>query len=148
MGKGSGAPTKFVKLLQDWLKKAFGKKFKNQGNILPHAIQDDGFSCSIIIANTIAHAMLGRPLWCPATAVGERLTWFQRMAYSHTISMSVDCQEEISEGDGMIKPRNRSVLGVSDLLNPIPPESLSRDHLEYDSSSDGSQSDVNINVDD
>ena len=103
MGKGSGAPAKLVKLLQVWLKKAFGKKFKNQGNILPHAVQDDGYSCAIITANTIAHAMLGWPLWCPTTAVAERLTWFKRMAFSHTISMSVDHQEDNSQGNGMIK---------------------------------------------
>ena len=148
MGKGSGAPAKFVKLLQVWFKKAFSKKFKNQGNILPHAVQDDGYSCSIITANTIAHAMLGWPLWCPATAVAERLTWFKRMAFSHIKSLSVDCQEEISEGNSMIRTQNRSVLAVSDLLNPIPPVSPSRDHLEYDSSSDGSRSDMNMNMDD
>ena len=146
MGKGSGAPAKFVKLLQVWLKKAFGKKFKNQGNILPHAVQDDGYSCAIITANTIAHAMLGRPLWCPTTAVAEHLTWFKHMAFSHTISMSVDHQKDNSQGNGMIKFRNRSVLAVSDLLNPNPPSpvSPSLDYPEYDSSSDGSQSDINI----
>jgi hypothetical protein len=152
-GKGLGAPPKFVQLLQVWLKQAFGKRFKNQGNILPHAVQDDRYSCAIVTANTIAHAVLDQPLWRPAAAITERLTWFMRMASSQAISGVPSSQatnpppEKEVEEDCTRKPQNRSALTITDLLNPIQPTSpiQSRD---YDSDSESSQSELNFTIDD
>ena len=147
IGKGSGAPPKFVQLLQVWLKQAFGKRFKNQGNILSHAIQDDRYSCAIITANTIAHAVLDQPLWRPTAALTERLTWFMRIASAQVIPAisgmpSSTNLNPLEFDDNSLKPQNRSALTITDLLNPIQPTSpiLSRD---YDSDSESSQSDGN-----
>jgi hypothetical protein len=62
IGEGIGAPPKFVDNLQIWLKSAFGKRFHNRGNVLPHAVQDDHYSCGIIALNTLAHAIFDKPL--------------------------------------------------------------------------------------
>ncbi len=51
-GEGIGAPPNFVNSLQTWLKSVFGKRFHNRGNVLPHAVQDDHYSCGIIALNT------------------------------------------------------------------------------------------------
>ena len=136
-GKGSGAPPKFVQLLQVWLKQAFGKRFKNQGNILPHAIQDDGYSCAIVTANTIAHAVLERPLWHPAATITERLNWVMRIATSISDGPSSTSQLEIEfeEDNVLLKPQNRSALTITDLLNPIQPTSPIQ-LRDYDSDSD------------
>lgn len=66
--------------LQTWLQFAFGKKFKNLGNTLEHATQTDGYSCGLIVANTIKHAILGTKLWSHRTSVVDRLEWFIRLA--------------------------------------------------------------------
>lgn len=155
-GKGTGAPPKFVQLLQVWLKQAFGKRFKNQGNILPHGVQDDGYSCAIITANTIAHAVLDRPLWCPAAAITERLTWFMRIASSQVIpspaisdvpsSSSTNPLEIEFDEDDTLKPQNRSALTITDLLNPIQPTSPIQSH-DYESDSESSQFELNFPID-
>ncbi|KAF8797488.1 hypothetical protein BYT27DRAFT_7237241 [Phlegmacium glaucopus] len=73
---GGGAPAKFLKKLQIWFKFAFGKSFKNYGNYLPHAVQDDSYSCSIITSNTITHSVFKSVLWNQGLAVNERMRWF------------------------------------------------------------------------
>ena len=151
-GKGSGAPPKFVQLLQVWLKEAFGKRFKNQGNILPHAVQDNRYSCAIVTANTIAHAVLDQPLWCPTTAITERLTWFMRIASSQVIPAISDMPSstdplelEFEEDNNTLKPKSRSALTITDLLNPIQPTSPIRSR-DYDSDSESSQSEWNFTI--
>ena len=43
---------------------------------MPHGQQNDTFSCGPATGNTIAHDILGCPLWSPETAVLERVCWF------------------------------------------------------------------------
>jgi hypothetical protein len=80
IGEGPGAPAKFIKCLQIWLRSAFGESFAQRGNVLSHAVQDDYHSCGIITINTLAHAALGKRLWETSQAVEERLNWFIRLA--------------------------------------------------------------------
>jgi len=80
MKKGTGAPTKFIATLQTWLKASFGKRFKSFGNSLDHVVQDDSYSCGIITANTIAHAILDCPLCNSSHIAEERMKWFIRFA--------------------------------------------------------------------
>ena len=127
-------------------------QFKNYGNVLPHAVQDDGYSCAIITANQIAHAVLDRPLWCPgAAAIIERLTWFMRIASSQVIPAISDVPstnplEIRSEEDNTLKIQNRSALTITDLLNPIVPTSPIQSP-DNESDSENSQSELNFTLD-
>jgi hypothetical protein len=110
MGHGAGAPPKFIKHLQMWLKASFGKSFKSLGNVLPHALQDDSYSCGIITANTLAHALFRRPLWSSAEAVEERLGWFIRIA-----DRQIESTAQATSEQGHQERRT----SIANLLNPI-----------------------------
>jgi hypothetical protein len=140
IGKGSGAPTKFILLLQAWLKLGFGKSFKNQRNILPHAVQEDTYSCSIITINTIAHAVLDKPLWRTEQAVAERLSWFVRLASGqNTFKMTkglenlyqLDIGPTIHSNSDAPQCRAGLRLAISELLNPLPTSLLQPEHPNY-----------------
>ncbi|KAF8801615.1 hypothetical protein BYT27DRAFT_7261749 [Phlegmacium glaucopus] len=141
IGKGSGAPGKIISHLQVWLKQAFGKRFKNQGNMLPHAIQEDAYSCPIIAVNTIAHSVFDQPLWTTERAVAERLSWFihfasAQKAYVNKTSMplAVGNQSDTS----VDAPQRHAHLAISELLNPLPTPQSPNYNSETDSdSSDG-----------
>ena len=79
VGQGVGAPARYIKSLQIWFKSLHGKSFKNRGNSLIHAVQNDSFSCSIITMNTIAHAIFQEPLWTPSDGYEHRLKWFKQL---------------------------------------------------------------------
>ena len=94
--------------------------------------------------------MLNQPLWHPAAATTERLTWFMRLASAQAIptelesnlpSSSTDQQKvELEENDILI-PQNHSALTIMDLLNPMQPTSTTQLELhDYDSDSESSQS--------
>ena len=140
-GKGAGAPTKFVALLQVWLKHAFGgKRFKNQGNMLPHGVQDDGHSCVVFTSNTLAHGVLDQPLLSAEEAVAERLSWFIRLASTQRITNPTS--PESSKED---EPQRRNGLAITDLLNPVIDQP--RDY-DSDSDSDISGYDEELEVED
>jgi len=63
--------------------------------MLPHGVQNDGYSCPMFTSNTLAHGVLDRPLLSADKAVAERLTWFIRLA-----------------------SQRRNGLAITDLLNP------------------------------
>ena len=131
-GKGAGAPSKFVVLLQVWLKKAFGKRFKNQGNMLPHGVQDDGYSCPMFTSNTLAHGVLDRPLISAEEAVAERLSWFIRLASTQRIAINKFPTSSPEDSMNENENQHRKGLAITDLLNP---ESFP----DYDSNSDISE---------
>ncbi|KAF8148090.1 hypothetical protein B0H34DRAFT_669139 [Crassisporium funariophilum] len=138
VGKGSGAPTKFIAYLQTWLKQAFGKRFKNQGNMLPHATQEDMYSCSIITLNTIEHAVLDKPLWNAERAATERLSWFIQLAPAEPSSFSeiTSHKPDLIVDSDVHCPRTR--LGIAGLLNPLPnpPSQLPNYYTETDSNTE------------
>lgn len=144
IGKGAGAPTKFVSNLQLWLKSAFGRKFKSRGNTLPHAIQEDSFSCGIITLNTLEHAISKRPLWETQRAVEERLRWFSRLA------QSVEKRPTKSPNDFEYVPTAATLSGTTkrptlfNILNPVidsvPPIMALEEPRDYDSDSDADTS--------
>lgn len=117
-------------LLQVWLKQAFGKRFKNQGNMLPHGVQNDGYSCPMFTSNTLAHGVLGQPLLSAEKAVEERLLWFIRLASTQNMAVSKAAEVTMNHD----KPQHRKGLTITDLLNPIPEQPR-----EYDSDSDISE---------
>lgn len=84
LNKSPGALAIFISNLQLWLKTAFGKRFRTLRNSIHRLVQQDSYSCGIITANTIAHAVLGQPL-CKRTYGAEaRMHWFIRIAVSCT----------------------------------------------------------------
>lgn len=147
MKKGSGAPIKFIASLQTWLKTSFQKRFKNLGNCLEHAVQDDSYSCGILTANTIAHAILDHPLCDSVYTVEERLKWFIRFASlypatSKSVSASFDNNDidmplaaldhtpnipnninmplaAPDDAPNIPSSQARKALAIEDLLNPI-----------------------------
>ena len=128
LNKGSGAPVKFIAALQTWLKHSFGKRFKSFGNSLDHVIQDDTYSCGIITANTIAHAILDRPLCHSIYATEERLRWFIRFASLYPVksesgpaiqSEDIDMPLEVHANLPNSVGQAHKALSIADLLNPI-----------------------------
>jgi hypothetical protein len=74
------APLKMLQSLQKWLWYAFGRRFREAGNCMAHGRQLDWHSCGIIAPNTIAHAVMGTPLWEQRHYILERIRWFVRLA--------------------------------------------------------------------
>ncbi|KAF5320335.1 hypothetical protein D9611_011267 [Ephemerocybe angulata] len=76
-------PHKFHENLRRWTRRAFGKNFTCEGNALQHALQDDEYSCGIVTANTIEHAIHNdTPLWSPDNASASRVDWFIRIVHN------------------------------------------------------------------
>ncbi|KAG0694658.1 hypothetical protein DFH29DRAFT_755847, partial [Suillus ampliporus] len=69
-------PLDFVHRLQQWLRDAFGDPFTVDNVGLEHAMQNDTFSCGIVMANTIAHGALGDELWELKKRSSARAMWF------------------------------------------------------------------------
>ena len=69
-------PQEFMFALRRWLKTCFDLDPEDGGDCMPHGQQNDTFSCRPATGNTIAHDILGCPLWSPKTAVLERVRWF------------------------------------------------------------------------
>lgn len=63
--------------IQLWLSKHGLGPF--QVGILPHASQDDSFSCGIVSANTIEHSLLSKPLWTAKEKDSIRIEWYHRI---------------------------------------------------------------------
>ena len=150
MSKGSGAPTKFIASLQTWLKASFGKRFKSLGNCLDHVVQDDTYSCGIITANTIAHAILDRPLCHSKYAAEERLKWFMRPASLYQAkSASTSSGEDVDmplaalEDTPHMPTQPHKALAIANLLNPIGGEpSEFSPALGYDSDGSSDSEDI------
>lgn len=79
-------PRDIVQKLRWWLEKRFDGPFVDAGDSLEHGIQpeNDGISCGIIASNTLAHNVLGVPLWTSSRKVYERAEWFNILCAAHT----------------------------------------------------------------
>ena len=73
-------PTKLIWSLQRWLKSMFGQKFSCNRNLIEHGTQMDGYSCGIILGNTVEHAINVTPIWKHRWAIVKRLCWFWCLA--------------------------------------------------------------------
>ena len=73
-------PKKLTRALQKWVKSSFGQQLNYTGNSMDHGSQTDGYSCRIILGNTIAHAAMCVPIWEHHRSIVERLQWFQCLA--------------------------------------------------------------------
>lgn len=73
-------PAQSMKAAQQWLQKVFRRKFVNNGDYLEHGIQQDSFSCGVVVSSTIKHAVFGHGIWIARRAVLERIEWFLRLA--------------------------------------------------------------------
>ncbi|KAL0949786.1 hypothetical protein HGRIS_009824 [Hohenbuehelia grisea] len=62
-------PLRFFNSLNTWLKKTFSGRFKNQGESMPCGSQSDSFSCGIVAANAIEHAVFDTALWTRKRAI-------------------------------------------------------------------------------
>lgn len=52
-----------VTVMQKWLSATYGGEFQNQGGTFPIGLQDDGSSCGVCVANSMAHAMVDQSLF-------------------------------------------------------------------------------------
>ncbi|KAG2063596.1 hypothetical protein BDR04DRAFT_1163529 [Suillus decipiens] len=52
---GAGQFKSFIEKIQRWLTARFNGPFKDRGNTLPHAVQQDSVSCGLFALNTITH---------------------------------------------------------------------------------------------
>ncbi|KAG1853619.1 hypothetical protein F4604DRAFT_1686217 [Suillus subluteus] len=99
----------FIQKLQRWLTVRFHGPFEDQGNTLPHGIQQDSISCGLFCVNTIAHNVFGDPLGVPDPA-RARAKWFQRIAYEYITAV----------------PQEIPTVSMSDtVVGPPPPPSTS-----------------------
>ncbi|KAG6848001.1 hypothetical protein H0H93_004242 [Arthromyces matolae] len=83
---GYGIPKLFRESLQKWLRTQFHGKYTVDGNTLPHGEQTDAYSCGVIVANTILHAIKQTPLWGQGRSTLERLRWFTRLSIAANMS--------------------------------------------------------------
>jgi hypothetical protein len=74
-----GLPSKFLCNLQRWLQDGVGIKCTNNGDCLRHGVQNDWFSCGVVLPNTIAHNVFGDQIWIPRRAVLDRVNWFLKL---------------------------------------------------------------------
>ena len=72
-------PGEALKGLRKWFNKQFGQKLMNMGNILKRPHQTDTHSCAICAMSTIAHGVLGDPLWIQCDASAHRIHWFLKL---------------------------------------------------------------------
>lgn len=68
-------PSEALKGLRKWFDNQFGRKLMNMGNILKRPHQTDTHSCAICAMSTIAHGVLGDPLWIQRDASVHRIRW-------------------------------------------------------------------------
>jgi len=75
----SQSATKLLRALQEWLRKAFGSTFRDEGNVLAHGFQEDGVSCGVCTINTIAHNIFGDLIFTPKTRRSLRISYFNTL---------------------------------------------------------------------
>ncbi|EIW76421.1 hypothetical protein CONPUDRAFT_131026 [Coniophora puteana RWD-64-598 SS2] len=92
-----GASSEVVDALQDWLLAAFGSRFEDRGNSLPHGVQADASSCGICTVNTIAHDLFGDSLFTHRQRHSERIRLFTRI-----------CQQQLSLAEGTVGEHHAS----------------------------------------
>ncbi|KAG2110401.1 uncharacterized protein F5147DRAFT_652010 [Suillus discolor] len=102
----------FIQKLQQWLTACFNGPFKDQGNTLPHTIQQDSVSCRLFALNTITHNVFGDPLSILNPASTQAL-WFKQITrpYIH-------------------KPPQQSTTTSTSMVATPPPLSTPSDSLQ------------------
>ncbi|KAG1853416.1 hypothetical protein F4604DRAFT_1933310 [Suillus subluteus] len=93
----------FIQKLQRWLTVRFHGPFEDQGNTLPHGIQQDSISCRLFCVNTIAHNVFGDPLGVPDHARAQA-KWFQRIAYEYITAVPQEEIPTVSMSDMVVGP--------------------------------------------
>ncbi|EJD38381.1 hypothetical protein AURDEDRAFT_172624 [Auricularia subglabra TFB-10046 SS5] len=95
------APSSHFDLVEQWLSKHGLKGFSRQ--TMPHALQDDGYSCGVVHVNAIAHRVLQTPLWQPAQKDAIRVDWFRRILEAH---VSLQLKKQLSPLSDDATPTN------------------------------------------
>jgi len=113
-GQSAGCPTKFYSCIRMWTKEAFGEHFKHLRNSLEHVTQTDTFSCGLITANTIEHAVFNHSLIDPCCILDNRLAWFIRLASNIFKSVPAIVNQEIDDA-----PISACRPTIANLLNPV-----------------------------
>ena len=103
-----GPPRKFIQNLQQWLHDGVGIKCTNDGDCLRHGVQNNWFSCGVILPNTIAHNVFSDHIWIPRRAVLDRVNWFLKLVKEvkaqkedindHGVTIEVSSYLNINEG--------------------------------------------------
>jgi hypothetical protein len=89
--KGMPPPKATLKQVQTWLKKRFGKEFKNTWDSLAHGDQEGFIDCGILASNTAAHDIFGDALWTYERKAIERVQWFIRLSKTHIEDVRTFC---------------------------------------------------------
>ncbi|KAK6980928.1 hypothetical protein R3P38DRAFT_3376544 [Favolaschia claudopus] len=104
-------PKKLVKSLNKWALSRIGVELHAEYNGLQHGVQQDSFSCGVVMANTCEHAIYpDEPLWIPRDAVRSRLTHFLKYAKNQHKEYSVDAS---------MSGASRVKISIASLLNPM-----------------------------
>lgn len=74
--EGRSYPRKFHQGLKKWASYHLSTRSVKISNALPHATQDDIYSCAIISINTLKHNIFGDVLWTSSTRETLRVTEF------------------------------------------------------------------------
>jgi hypothetical protein len=80
----------------------FRGPFEDQGNTLPHGIQQDSISCGLFCVNTITHNAFGDRLGIPNPA-HTRAMWFKQIAHEHINAVSQEISN-VSTSDTVVGP--------------------------------------------
>ncbi|KIJ59916.1 hypothetical protein HYDPIDRAFT_32656 [Hydnomerulius pinastri MD-312] len=133
--EGSSPPPKtLVQMLKRWLDARFGGQFRLLNEQMAHGMQTDTFSCGIVTANTIAHAIFGEALWQPSSRSMARASWFIINAREY---LQKDQLRQLEPGYGAMGLASVDVLGNSEVLefiakNNTPPQSAQVEVLATD----------------
>ncbi|KAK7462206.1 hypothetical protein VKT23_007811 [Stygiomarasmius scandens] len=105
-------PNNIVILIQYWLQRSHGGRFKNTGNSLTHGEQKDLYSCIPITMSTIAHEVFGKPIRTHGNRFLDRIQWFQTL-FPETGSSPASQTMDSSTTQTVLKPN------LTNLLNSI-----------------------------
>ncbi|KAH7904197.1 hypothetical protein BJ138DRAFT_1107029, partial [Hygrophoropsis aurantiaca] len=102
-------PNEFIQMLISWLEPTFGGPFTTLGDALKHGEQKDSFSCGIVTANTIAHAVFADKLWSPDNRDQERVDWFVATVHTYLQKNSTKKSAEKAYSPNLITSDETSI---------------------------------------
>ncbi|KAJ7034214.1 hypothetical protein C8F04DRAFT_1350091 [Mycena alexandri] len=112
-------PHKLIKGLQNWGEKRLENTFQWNYDALEHGVQRDGFSCGIVMGNTVERRLYPTtPIWIPRAAVVARLRYFLKYAKCQVKKKAPAVGVPPASKNAETAPSTRSRIKIADLLNP------------------------------
>ncbi|KAJ3835367.1 hypothetical protein F5878DRAFT_663928 [Lentinula raphanica] len=76
---GMPKPKQKIRLIQEWLKAEFRQEFMEVNDSLLHRKQNDGWSCALVTANTIAVEAMDEIVWNVSRKLVDWAIWFTKL---------------------------------------------------------------------